>query len=75
MRQRVESLRDAGEGASTAVGDPAKMAQVMIDSLNQSPAPKRVVMGSDVYDWLLAAYEERSASLEAGKATTYSTDF
>jgi len=75
MRQAVESLRDAGEGASQAIGDPAKMAQVMIDSLDQSPAPKRVVMGSDVYDWLQAAYKERAASLEAQKETAYSTDF
>jgi len=75
MRHGVQSLRAAGEGASEAVGDPAKMAQVMIDSVDQSPAPKRVVMGSDVYDWLLAAYAERAASLAAQKALACSTDF
>lgn len=75
MRQGAEALREAGHGSSTAGGDPAKMARVMIDSLDQSPAPKRIVMGSDVYDYLLATYRERSASLEAQKATAFSTDF
>jgi len=75
MRQGVESLRAAGEGSSMAGGDPAKMAQLMIDSVDQSPAPKRVVMGSDIYDSLLDAYQERAVLLEAQKALAYSTDF
>jgi NAD(P)-dependent dehydrogenase (short-subunit alcohol dehydrogenase family) len=75
MRQGVEALRDAGASNAAAMGDPAKMAQVMIDSVEQSPAPKRVVMGSDVYDWLLAGYRERAAALEAQKTVAYSTNF
>jgi len=75
MRLAVESLREAGEGSSQAGGDPVKMARVMIDSVDQSPAPKRVVMGSDVYDSLLATYRERAASLEAQKEVAFSTDF
>jgi len=75
MRQAVESLQEAGTGHIAAIGDPAKMAQVMIDSVDQSPAPKRVVMGSDIYDSLLTAYRERAASLEAQKAIAFSTDF
>jgi len=75
MRQAVEALREAGEGSSQAGGDPAKMARVMIDSVDQSPAPKRVVMGSDVYDSLLATYRERAASLEAQREIAFSTDF
>jgi len=75
MREAAQALRDAGTGASTATGDPSKMAQVMIDSLNQSPATRRVVMGSDIYDWLLAGYRDRASSLEAQKAIAYSTDF
>jgi len=51
------------------------MAKVMIDSVDQSPAPKRVVMGSDAYNILSAAYRERAASLEAQKAIASSTDF
>jgi NAD(P)-dependent dehydrogenase (short-subunit alcohol dehydrogenase family) len=75
MRQAAESLRDAAEGSSAAVGDPAKMAMAMIDSVEQSPAPKRVVMGSDIYEALLAAYKERAGSLEAQKTLAFSTDF
>lgn len=72
MRQGVEFLRG---NDSPAQGDPAKMAQVMIDSVEQSPAPKRVVMGSDVYDALLAVYRERAEALEAQRDVAFSTDF
>lgn len=75
MRQGAESLRNAGAGSSQANGDPAKMAQTMIDSVDQSPAPKRVVMGSDVYTPLMTAHQERIASLEAQRDIAYSTDF
>ncbi len=75
MRQGVESLRASGDGSSLAGGDPAKMAQAMIDSVEQSPAPKRLVMGSDVYAPLIAAYGERAAALEDQKTIAYSTDF
>jgi hypothetical protein len=51
------------------------MARVMIESVDQSPAPKRVVMGSDVYEPLMAAYRERAASLEAQRELAFSTDF
>lgn len=75
MRQAAESLQEAGDGASEATGDPAKMAIVMINSLSQSPAPKRIVMGSDIYDILLSVYNERATSLEAQKTIAFSTDF
>ncbi len=75
FRDMVASLRDGETRASTAPGDPAKMARVMIDSVDQSPAPKRVVMGSDSYRYLTAAFRERSESLEAQKDLASSTDF
>jgi NAD(P)-dependent dehydrogenase (short-subunit alcohol dehydrogenase family) len=75
MRGRAESLRGVGAKPSPAPGDPAKMAKVMIASVDQSPAPKRVVMGSDAYNMLSAVYRERAASLEAQKALAFSTDF
>lgn len=75
MRRGVESIQGAGEGSSTAVGDPAKMARAMIDSVDRSPAPKRVVMGSDIYGPLMAAYQERAAALAAQQALAFSTDF
>lgn len=75
IRNRAEAGRGEGAKPSTAKGDPTKMARVMIDSLDQSPAPKRLVMGSDSYDALTAAWRERAASLEAQKALAFSTDF
>ena len=74
LRGMVDSLRSSG-GKPSGLGDPAKMARVMIDSVDQSPAPKRLVMGSDSYDYLTAAFRERAASLEAQKELAFSTDF
>jgi NAD(P)-dependent dehydrogenase (short-subunit alcohol dehydrogenase family) len=64
IRSGAESARNAGAESSAGTGDPAKMAKVMIDSVDRSPAPKRVVMGSDAYDGISASYHERAASLE-----------
>jgi NAD(P)-dependent dehydrogenase (short-subunit alcohol dehydrogenase family) len=75
IRSRVESVQNTVEKSSTSLGDPAKMAKVIIDSVDQSPAPKRVVMGSDAYSGISAAYRERAASLETHKALAFSTDF
>ncbi len=75
MRQAVESLRGDGKKPWQAIGDPVKMALAMIDSVDQSPAPRRLVIGSDVYEGLMAAYRERAASLEAQKTVAFSTDF
>jgi NAD(P)-dependent dehydrogenase (short-subunit alcohol dehydrogenase family) len=75
MRDRLESLRGDEAKSSTSPGDPVKMAKVIIDSVDLSPAPKRVVMGSDAYNGISAAYHERAASLETQKALAFSTDF
>lgn len=74
MRNAAAALQHAGSGSSPATGDPAKMAQVMIDSLAVSPAPRRVVMGSDIYDVLLGVYQERAMALTAQKDIAFSTD-
>lgn len=75
IRVRAESARGPGAEPSMAPGDPAKMARVIIDSLDQSPAPRRVVMGSDSYKFLSAAYRERAGMLEAQQEVAFSTDF
>lgn len=74
MRRGAEAMRSAGQGASGAIGDPVKMARLMIETVSELPAPKRVVMGSDIYDALLATYGERTTTLEAQKALAFSTD-
>ena len=57
------------------IGDPAKMAKVMIDSVDQNPAPKRIALGSDAYAIIQTALTERLAALEAQKEIALSTDF
>ena len=52
------------------LGDPAKMAKIMIDSVDRNSAPKRITLGSDSY----TAITERLAAFEAQKDLSFSTD-
>jgi NAD(P)-dependent dehydrogenase (short-subunit alcohol dehydrogenase family) len=61
-------------GAFPSPGDPDKMAQAMIDSVDVSPAPKRLTLGSDAYTMVRAALVGRLAALDAQKDVAYSTD-
>jgi NAD(P)-dependent dehydrogenase (short-subunit alcohol dehydrogenase family) len=56
------------------IGDPAKMVKIMIDSVDQNPAPKRIALGSDSYTAIRKALTERLAALEAQKDLAFSTD-
>jgi NAD(P)-dependent dehydrogenase (short-subunit alcohol dehydrogenase family) len=62
------------EASYVPQGDPAKMAKVMIDSVDQNPAPKRIALGSDAYTMIHKALTERLAALEAQKDLAFSTD-
>jgi NAD(P)-dependent dehydrogenase (short-subunit alcohol dehydrogenase family) len=55
-------------------GDPAKMAQAMIDSVDRVPAPRRLVLGSDSYAIISEALAERLADVEAQKDMAALTD-
>ncbi len=55
-------------------GDPKKMVKAMIDSVDRSPAPKRLTLGSDAYTQIRAALIERIAALDAQKEIAFSTD-
>jgi len=57
------------------IGDPAKMVKLMIDSVEQNPAPKRIVLGSDSYTVIQKSLAERLAAVEAQKDIAFSTDF
>lgn len=57
------------------IGDPAKMVKIMIDSIEQTPAPRRIVLGSDAYAVLEKSLRERLAAVEAQKELAASTDF
>jgi NAD(P)-dependent dehydrogenase (short-subunit alcohol dehydrogenase family) len=56
-------------------GDPVKMVRIMIDSAEQNPAPKRIVLGSDAWGIIQKALSERLAAVEAQKDTATATDF
>lgn len=63
------------QGASVPIGDPAKMAARMIASVEQDPAPLRLVLGSDAYATMHRQLSARLAALEAQKEMASSTDF
>jgi NAD(P)-dependent dehydrogenase (short-subunit alcohol dehydrogenase family) len=56
-------------------GDPAKMAAIIIGSADTTPAPKRIVLGSDSYRILVNALTQRLADIEPQKDLAASTDF
>lgn len=55
-------------------GDPAKMVDAMIASVDQQPAPLRLALGSDAYALTKKAYAARSDALEAQRDLACSTD-
>ncbi len=55
-------------------GDPAKMSAVIIDSVDQEPAPQRIVLGSDAWGIIQKALADRLAAVEAQKGLAASTD-
>lgn len=56
------------------LGDPAKMAAIIVASAEQMPAPKRIVLGSDSWGILRKALAERLAAIEAQQDLAASTD-
>ncbi|NWC92570.1 MULTISPECIES: SDR family oxidoreductase [unclassified Pseudomonas] len=56
-------------------GDPAKMVAIMIASVDQHPAPKRIALGPDAYTVMHKQLSDRLAVLEAQKDLAFSTDF
>ena len=64
----------ASAGVAMFPGDPRKIASAIIASADQSPAPKRLTLGSDAYALIHAGLMERLADLEAQKQLAHSTD-
>lgn len=58
-----------------APGDPARMAIAMIVSVDQEPAPLRIVLGSQALESILATLRKRVADFETQTALAASTDF
>jgi len=61
--------------ARIPAGDPEKMVKIMIDSVDQNPAPKRLVLGSDSFNMIQKALTDRLAAVESQKELAISTDF
>jgi NAD(P)-dependent dehydrogenase (short-subunit alcohol dehydrogenase family) len=55
-------------------GDPAKMVDIIIASVDQQPAPRRIALGSDAYGMIHKALTDRLAALEAQRDLALSTD-
>ena len=64
----------AAGGLAFWPGDPRKIAVAIVASADQSPAPKRLTLGSDSYAMIHQALTERLAALEAQKELANSTD-
>jgi len=58
-----------------AVGDPARMAAAMIDSVGQEPAPMRIVLGTQALRSTIDVLRKRIAGFEAQTELAASTDF
>jgi NAD(P)-dependent dehydrogenase (short-subunit alcohol dehydrogenase family) len=55
-------------------GDPVKMVEAMIASVDQTPAPRRLALGSDAYRVMHAQLSARLETLEAQRELACSTD-
>ncbi len=66
--------RALADGSFKLSGDPAQMVRFMIDSVDQSPAPRRIAMGSTAYGSIRAALTDRLAQLDAQKAVAFAAD-
>ncbi|MEV5177493.1 SDR family oxidoreductase [Streptomyces flaveolus] len=73
LRRHIESA--GGNLTGDAPGDPRKVAAAVIDSVDISPAPLRLALGSDSYEGIKSALHARLEELESMKAITFSTDF
>lgn len=66
------NMLDASKGL--APGDPAKMAQRIIESVDKNPAPMRMVLGSQALSATIERLNERVADYETQKELAESTD-
>ncbi|AWS46864.1 SDR family oxidoreductase [Streptosporangium sp. 'caverna'] len=62
------------ERTTQGVGDPALMAAAMIASVDQDPAPRRLVLGSDAYQAIENALNTRLADVRTQRESAAATD-
>lgn len=74
-RTPVGMIRAAlADPARAPKGDLQKMVRIMIDSVDQNPAPKRIALGTDAYSAIHGQLQERLTALEAQRELALSTD-
>ena len=66
--------RAVASNAFPLPGDPVKVVRAMIDSVDVSPAPLRLPLGSDTYNLVRGALQERLEALEAQKDIALAVD-
>ena len=64
----------AGIGSGAALGDPAKVAQVVLEVAAMDEPPLRLILGSEAYAYATAAAKDRAESDAAWHELTVSTD-
>ena len=70
----VMARRHQGDAAMTALGDPAKVAQVVLAVADMAEPPLRLILGSEAYAYAAAAARARAASDEQWHDLSVSTD-
>jgi hypothetical protein len=61
-------------GSDGALGDPAKVAQVVLAVAAMAEPPLRLILGSEAYAYAMAAAQSRAESDAAWRDLTVSTD-
>lgn len=56
------------------IGDPVKIAEIILHSVDQEPAPKRIVLGTDSWGIIYKSLSDRLAAVTAQKDLAASTD-
>ena len=64
----------SGLGSAAALGDPAKVAQVILQVAEMAEPPLRLILGSEAYAYAAAAARARAVSDAAWRELTVSTD-
>jgi len=73
VRRFIEAA--GGNLTADALGDPRRVADAIIAVAAQTPAPRRLVLGSDAYSAVRSALTTRLAELEAAESISRTTDF
>lgn len=66
--------RGIADGSFAIRGDAVKMVRAMLDCAQQSPAPRRLVLGATAYEQIQAALQRRLVELDEQKEIAFSAD-